>query len=116
MRCGWLRQVFVHAAVEQYIVRLTRATRAHPSVQLGVSPRGSLALYHAAQAWAAIHSRDYVLPDDVKQLIHPVLGHRVITTSQARVRGHAIDEILREIAAKVPVPVEESWSVEAATS
>jgi len=108
-----VRQVFVHPAVEEYIVRLTRATRQHDAIQLGASPRGSLSLYHAAQAWAAIQGRDYVLPDDVKRLIQPVLGHRIITTSQARVRGRTASDILKEIGGQTPVPVEESWSVEA---
>lgn len=107
-----VRQVFVHPAVEAYIVRLARATREHDAVQLGSSPRGSLALYHAAQARAAILGRSFMLPDDVKALIQPVLGHRIITTSQARVRGRIASDILREIATQVPVPVEESWSVE----
>jgi MoxR-like ATPase len=106
-----VREVFVHPAVEQYIIRLVRATRAHDAVQLGASPRGSLALYRTAQARAAIQGRNYVLPDDVKTLIHPVLSHRVITTSQARVRGRGVGAILDEIARQVPVPVEESWSV-----
>jgi MoxR-like ATPase len=108
-----VRQVFVHAAVETYIVRLVRATREHNAAQLGASPRGSLALYHAAQARAAIRGRSFVLPDDVKALIQPVLGHRIIPTSQARVRGRAAGDILQEISGQVPVPVEESWSVEA---
>jgi len=106
------RQVFVHPAVEEYIVRVTRATREDKAIQLGASPRGSLALYHAAQALAAMHGREYVLPDDVKCLIQPALEHRIIATSQSRVRGRAVSEILKEIANRVPVPVEESWSVE----
>ncbi len=105
-------QVHVHPAVEEYIVRLTRATRDNPAIALGVSPRGSLALCHTAQALAAISGRDYVLPDDVKQLIRPVLEHRIIPTSSSRVRGRGVGELLKEIAARVPVPVEESWSVE----
>jgi MoxR-like ATPase len=111
-----VRQVFVHPAVETYIVRLARATREHDAVQLGASPRGSLALYHTAQARAAILGRSFVLPDDVKALIQPVLGHRIITTSQARVRGRVVRDILQEIVAQVPVPVEESWSVEASAT
>ncbi len=107
-----VRQVSVHPAIEEYIVRLTRATRQHEAVQLGASPRGSLSLYHAAQARAAIQGRDFVLPDDVKHLIQAVLAHRILTTSQARVRGQAANDILDEIGAKTPVPVEESWSVE----
>jgi len=109
-----VRKVFVHPTVEEYVVRLTRATRQHRAVQLGASPRGSLALYRAAQARAAIQGRAFVLPDDVKYLLHPILGHRIITTSEARVRGRAVHEILNEIAAEVPVPVEEFWSVGAA--
>ena len=111
-----VRQVFVHPAVEEYIVRLTRATRENDAIQLGVSPRGSLALYHTSQALAALNGRDFVLPDDVKQLVQPVLRHRIISTSQSRVRGREVREILEEIVSRVPVPVEESWSVEAQPS
>ncbi len=107
-----VRQVFVHSSVEQYIVSLVRATRDHPAIQLGASPRGALALYHTGQALAAIRGRNYALPDDVKRLLIPVLEHRLVATSQARVRGRATRDILEEIAAKVPVPVEETWSVE----
>lgn len=107
-----VRRVFVHPAMEEYIVRLVRATRAHDAIQLGASPRGSLALYHTAQALAALRGRAFVLPDDVKTLLLPVVEHRIITTSHARVRGRAAREILDEIAAQTPVPVEESWSVE----
>lgn len=111
-----VRQIFVHPAMEAYIVRLVRATRSHAAVQLGASPRGALALYRSAQAYAAIAGRAYVLPDDIQGLLQPVLGHRVITTSQARVRGKAVADILTEIAAQTPVPVEEGWSVEDAGS
>jgi len=107
-----VRQVAVHPAIEEYIVRLTRGTRESEAIQLGASPRGSLALYHTAQALAAMQGRDFVLPDDVKRLIQPVLEHRIIATSQSRVRGRAVADMLKEIAERVPVPVEESWSVE----
>lgn len=107
-----VRAVMVHPAVEEYIVRLTRATRENDAIQLGVSPRGSLALYHTSQALAAMRGRNFVLPDDVKQLLAPVLEHRLLTSSQSRVRGRGVREILQDIAARVPVPVEESWSVE----
>jgi MoxR-like ATPase len=110
------RQVFVHPAVEQYIVRLVRATRSHASVQLGASPRGALALYHTAQARAAMAGRGFVLPDDVQALLQPVLNHRIITTSQARVRGKAVTDILAEVTTQTPVPVEETWSVEDAAT
>lgn len=111
-----VRSVFVHAAMEEYIVRLVRATRENQAIQLGASPRGSLGLYHTAQALAAIRGRAFVLPDDVQELLLPVLEHRIITTSHARVRGRAARDILQEVAAQVAVPVEESWSMEQATA
>lgn len=106
-----VRHVFVHPAVERYLVRLVQATRSHSGILLGVSPRGALALYRTAQARAAGAGRAYVLPDDVQALLQPVLGHRILLTSQTRVRGRAVADILAEIAAQTPVPVEESWSV-----
>ena len=108
-----VREVFVHPAIEEYIVRVARATRSHAGVQLGASPRGSLALYRTAQARAAIEGRAFVLPDDVKAVAGPVLIHRILTTSQARVRGRAAGDVLAEVLALVPVPVEETWAVEA---
>jgi MoxR-like ATPase len=101
------REVHVAEAVEDYIVAMTRASREHPAVELGVSPRGTLALYHAAQALAAIQGRDYVIPDDVKRLVPVVLTHRLIVGAQARLRGQAVDAIVGEVLAGVPVPVEE---------
>ena len=108
------RSVFVSTAVEAYIVALTRASREHSGVLLGASPRGSLALYRSSQALAAMRGRDYVLPDDVQGLVAPALAHRLIATSQARLRGaqRAVANILDEIVKSVPVPVEESWSAD----
>lgn len=105
------RQVFISDAVEAYIVALVRASRQHAGVALGASPRGSLALYRASQALAAIRGRNYVLPDDIQHLVGPALAHRLIPTSQSRLRGKAASELLREIVQSVPVPVEETWSV-----
>jgi MoxR-like ATPase len=107
-----VRQVFVHPAVETIMLRLVRATRTDEAIQLGASPRGSLALYRTSQALAAIRGRCYVLPDDVKRLLGPALEHRLMVSSRARVRGRGASAILQEIATRVPVPVEESWSVE----
>jgi MoxR-like ATPase len=70
-----------------------------------VSPRGSLALYRASQAWAAIHGRDYVLPDDIKALTPSVLTHRIHISPQTRLRGRTPEEVLDEIVDQVPVPV-----------
>jgi MoxR-like ATPase len=107
---GACRAVHVSPAVEGYIVALAHASRRQAGVQLGASPRGSLALYRAAQSLAAIRGRDYVLPDDVQAVVSPTLGHRLIPTSQARLRGKAVADLLAEIVSSVPVPVEESWS------
>jgi len=104
------RTVHVSEAMETYILRLVRATREDPAVELGASPRGALALYRTAQALAAIRGRTYITPDDVQMLITPALAHRLIPSSQARLRGRAVVEILRELADRVPVPVEERWS------
>ncbi|MBI4770390.1 MAG: MoxR family ATPase [Chloroflexi bacterium] len=104
------RSVYVSEAIETYILGLVRTTREDTGVSLGASPRGSLALYHTAQALAAIRGRAFVTPDDVQALVTSVLTHRLIPSSQSRLRGKAVGDILQELVAKVPVPVEESWS------
>jgi MoxR-like ATPase len=100
------REVHVAEVVEDYIVRLVRASRLHASVELGASPRGTLALYRTAQAFAAIRGRGYVLPDDVKGLAPFVLTHRLITSAQSRLRGRAAHDVLEEVLNSVPAPVE----------
>jgi MoxR-like ATPase len=104
------RQVFVHPAMEDYILSLVRVTRGHEGLALGASPRATLALYHTAQALAALRGRAYVIPDDVQQLVRPVLAHRLISSSRLRLRGETIAELLRTIVTTVPVPVEENWA------
>ena len=101
------RQVYVHDSLEEYIVDLARASRDDASIQLGISPRGTLALYRASQALAALRGRTYVLPDDVKYLTQPVLAHRLIISSQARLRARPVAAILQDVVNRVPVPVEE---------
>lgn len=98
--------VKVEESVRQYLVSVTRATREHPSVDLGVSPRGTLALYRTAQALAAMRGRDYVIPDDIKYLAPAVLTHRIIIRPQTRLRGRTPEQVITEIAESVPVPVE----------
>jgi MoxR-like ATPase len=100
------RRVRVEPAVESYIVDLVRATRNHSGVELGVSPRGTLALYRASQAYAAIHGRFYVIPDDVKHIARPVLSHRMIATSQTRLHGRIMEQIVDDVLHSVSVPVE----------
>lgn len=101
-----VRETRVEASVRDYIVAVARATRTHPAVELGTSPRGTLFLHHAAQAYAALQGRDYVIPDDVKYLAPAVLTHRLIISAQTRLRGRRADEVVREVVDTVPVPVE----------
>jgi MoxR-like ATPase len=107
------RQVFVHPVVEDYVLELARSTRSDPAIALGISPRGSMALYRTSQALAAIRGRAYVLPDDTKHLAMPVLAHRLILSPDARLRGRAVAEVLGGVLDKVPVPVEEVWPAQA---
>ncbi|MER3514717.1 MAG: AAA family ATPase [Chloroflexota bacterium] len=102
-----VRTVRVEASVRRYIVSIARATRGYAGITLGVSPRGTLALYHTAQAWAALHGREFVIPDDVKFLAPYVLTHRVLIDPQARLRGRQPHELMADIVETVPVPVEQ---------
>jgi len=102
-----VRTIRVEESVRRYIVQVTRSTREHPAVELGVSPRGTLSLYKTAQALAAIEGREYVIPDDVKRLAPYVLTHRIIINPQTRLRGRTPEEVMMEIVDSVPVPVEE---------
>lgn len=99
-----VRQVYVHRAIKRYIVDLVRATREHHLVELGVSPRGSIALLQAALALAYIRGREYVLPDDVKYLAPFTLSHRIILTPDARLDGVQADDVVRQVLAETPVP------------
>jgi MoxR-like ATPase len=98
-------RVRVHEDVGNYLVKVTRATRGDTDVRLGASPRATLALHRAAQAWAAMQGRDYVVPDDVKRLAAPVLAHRLIVALEARLRGRDAAAIVESILDSVPVPV-----------
>jgi MoxR-like ATPase len=101
-----VREIAVEESVRDYIIRVVHATRQHPAVELGASPRGSLSLYRAAQALAAIRGRTFVLPDDVKYLAPGVLTHRLVISPQIRLRGRTPEAVLTEIIESVPVPVE----------
>ena len=92
--------------VRRYIVSLARATRDHPELSVGASPRAVEQMGDAARAWSLLDGRDYVLPDDVKLLAEPVFGHRLVPTTDARIRDRTADEILREVLRSVPVPTE----------
>jgi len=103
---GLIRKVYISAGLEDYIVDIVQATRHHDGIELGVSPRGSLALYRASQAYAAVHGRTFVLPDDIKKLAPHILSHRMIATNQLRLHGHIMENILEEIVHSIAVPVE----------
>ena len=101
-----VRSVRWQPAVERYLIAIVRATRNNPAIQIGISPRGTLALYRACEAYAAIQGRDYVQPDDVKYLAPRVLAHRLLTTTRTRMRGKRSLELIENIVRSVAVPVE----------
>ncbi len=101
-----VQEVRVEESVRGYIVDVVRATRSHKDIQLGVSPRGTLALYKCAQALAAVRGREYVLPDDVKLLAPYVLTHRILISPATRLRGRRLADVLMDVIETVPVPVE----------
>jgi MoxR-like ATPase len=98
-----VREIYVDASVSEYIVRLVNATRTHPDVYLGASPRGSIALYRSGQARAALLGRDYVIPDDVKALAGPALAHRLIIKTSSSIREVDAEAVARELLETVPV-------------
>jgi MoxR-like ATPase len=101
-----VRGIRVEASVREYVVSVVRATREHQAVELGASPRGTLALYRTAQALATIRGRGFVVPDDVKYLAPTVLTHRIMISPQTRLRGRRPNDVMAEIVETVPVPVE----------
>jgi MoxR-like ATPase len=104
-----VHDVHLSEAVATYVVELAAATRQHPLIALGASPRAALALSRAARAKAYLAGRGYVLPDDVQALAAPVLGHRLMLSSASYVGGRAADELVAEVVAQVPAPREAPW-------
>lgn len=107
---AWSRNVHLSPAVEEYAVALARATRDHPDIRLGASPRATLQLVRAAKVWAALDGRDFVIPDDIATLVEPVFAHRMIAargsaTTRGRSVGDAVVTILRSIVGAVRVPL-----------
>ena len=98
-----VREIYVDPSISDYIVRLVNATRIHPDIYLGASPRGSLALYRAGQAYAALHGRDYVITDDVKAVAEPALSHRLIIKTAATIRDVEAGATVRELLETVPI-------------
>ena len=100
------RQIRVETSVRNYIVNVCRATRDHNDIELGASPRATMALYRTCQALAAVRGRDFVIPDDVKTMAPYVLTHRLMVNPQTRLRGRKPEDVIKEVVATVPVPVE----------
>ena len=98
-----VREIYVDSTVSDYIVRLVNGTRNHPDVYLGASPRGSLALYRAGQAFAALLGRDYVIPDDIKALAEPALAHRLIIKTSSTIHDVQPGQVVRELLDSTPV-------------
>jgi MoxR-like ATPase len=101
-----VRSVRVEPEVAGYLVSLGRASRSHPTLRLGASPRALGGWFRAAQAWAALDGRDFVRPDDVKALAEPVLAHRLILGTEAELRGEDAAAVVAELVESVPAPVE----------
>ena len=99
-----VRTVYTSAAIKQYVVDLTTATRSTPALRLGASPRASLHLLRASRAYAALAGRDHVLPDDVQTLVEPVLAHRMIRAGETQVARRTSADVLYEIVRRVPIP------------
>jgi MoxR-like ATPase len=99
-------QIRIEEPVRRYVVAIARASRRHPDVQVGVSPRAVEHMGDAARALALLEGHEYVLPDDVKALAEAVFAHRLVLSTDARIRDRRVDEVLGEILASVPVPVE----------
>ena len=92
--------------IRSYLISLVRATRDSENVRLGASPRGSIALYKASQAYALMSGRDFVIPDDVKLLSEPVLAHRIILSSNASLRGITQQSVIQDVLETISVPIE----------
>ncbi len=99
-----VKSIYVSEAVKRYIVELTRATRENSEVYLGASPRGSLGLFRAGQALAALRGRNFVLPDDIKHLAEPILAHRMVLQPASRLRNLSAGIIIQEMLQSLPVP------------
>ena len=99
-----LGAVYASREARSYVATITAMTRSHAALQLGASPRGSIALLRAAQACALLSGRDYVLPDDIRHMALPVLSHRLVLTPEARMKGISASQVLSQLIETVPVP------------
>ena len=100
-----IRDIFVDEKVKRYVLEIVHTSRAHEDVLLGGSPRASIALFRTAQAMAAVNGRDFVLPDDVKKMAHPVLGHRLILKPESRLRKRTPALVVADLISDARVPI-----------
>ena len=103
-----VKQIFVHDILKRYIVDLVSRTRSHPDVLLGSSPRGSMALFRAAQAWAIYNDRDYCCPDDIKKMAIPVLAHRISLKHNSKIKKISAEDVIKSLIETVRIPVVEN--------
>ncbi|MCH1627483.1 AAA family ATPase [Ferdinandcohnia quinoae] len=103
-----VKEVYVDETIKEYIVDIVNRTRNHASIYLGSSPRGSIALMKASQAYALIHGRDFIIPDDVQYLAPYVLPHRMILRTEARFEGMTAENVVEKIIERTPIPVQRS--------
>jgi MoxR-like ATPase len=101
---GLGQRTYIADPLYAYAVRLATATRNHPQVRVGVSPRGVIALTRAAKVYACTTGRGYVLPEDLKELLGPVFAHRLLLSPDAQMRGVTVEDVLRDVVQSVPVP------------
>jgi MoxR-like ATPase len=105
-----IQKIHIDKDLQNYIVKIVQTTRTEPRVEVGISPRGSIALFKLAKAHAAFNGRDYVVPDDVKNVVVPALSHRIILKAEARVRGVKPENIIKEVVNRIPVPTVELYA------
>ncbi len=99
--------VHISQDIMKYIVEIVQFTRDHKEITLGISPRGSLALFRTSQAFAVINGRDFVIPDDVQKMSIPVLSHRIISKGLNKLKGEDNAKIIKEILKEIEPPVEQ---------
>ena len=100
-----IKSVFIEDNIQEYIVNIVQNTRTDPNVEVGVSPRGSIAMFKLSKAHAAVSGRDYVIPDDVKQIVGPAIAHRLVLKPEARVKGLKPEKIIEDIVNNIAVPI-----------
>jgi len=98
-----VKEIYVSDALKKYLVKIIKATRENEDIYLGASPRGSLGLYRVGQVYAALNGRDYIIPDDIKEIAVPVLAHRIVIQPGARIKNLSPEQVIQEILMQVPV-------------